>query len=467
MPIQVVHGNSSPINAAAAGAAQGIQSYLDTTGVLRQMQRESEEFAQIKALREQEIERARLANQTAGFRLESAREDRPLEQEAARLGVQSQRIGNQRQLDAMVNDAEDRQRGLEQTDAAQQQVMAAAQQTGAFKPEELDALGRMDPREAMQVVQFRHARSQAEVERQGTQAWVQDALRGMMPPDAQEGDPRATQLTQLGEVLSQRAIIDPEGTRRMVDQMVMDNTRQGAEQAQRATIAEMWQNESAPFARDGYWYPKVNLAIQKYLAGTLPYEVAREEIDRAQFSRIHSVESLASRFGGLDPQTGQLSPMFLQAMQIQQEVFAGLRRPAEGAQVLAAMQSDMQSQMFRLAEEDAKGQATAKPMEITLGRDDKKRVFTIPPHAQGNGQAMDPANPQHAAAFTAFVNMARFDLGASRVSDRVLERAAELAKAYGGWVFPDSIEDTEAPSPQNTGAPAGGPFSTMPGYRSQ
>lgn len=467
MPIQVVHGNPSPINAAAAGAAQGIQSYLDTTGVLRQMQREAEEFQQIKALREHEIERARLANESAGFRLEAEREDRPLEQESARLGVQSKRIGNQRQLDAMVNESEDRLRGMEQQDAAQQQVMAAAQQTGAFKPEELDALGRMDPREAMQVIQYRHSLSRAEMDRQGSQAWVQDALRGLAPQDAQEGDPRVEQLSKLGETLSQRALIDPEGTMRMVDQMVMDNTRQGAEQAQRATIAEMWQNESAPFARDGFWYPRVNLAIQKYLAGTLPYEVAREEIDRAQFSRIHSVESLASRFGGLDPQTGQLSPMFMQAMQIQQEVFAGIRKPAEGAQVLAAMQSDMQSQMFRLAEADARGQATGKPMEITIGRNDKKRVFTIPPHAQGNGQAFDPANPQHASAFAAFVTMAKFDLDTTKTSDRVLERAAELAKAYGGWVFPGEVEDMEEASAANAGSPAGGPFSTMPNYRSQ
>lgn len=465
MPIQVIHGNPSPINAAAEGAAQGVQSYLDTTGVLRQMEREAQEFQQIKALRDQQIRGAQIANETAGFRLESAREDRPLERESAALGVQSQRIGNQRQLDAMVNDSEDRLRGSEQLDAAQQQVMAAAQMTGAFKPEELDALGRMDPAQAMEAVRFRWLGSRAELERQGTQAYVRDMLGATMPPEADQNDPRVQQLSQTMELLAQRALIDPEGTRHMVDQMVMENTRQGAESAQRATIAEMWQNESTAFARDPYWYPKVNLAIQGFLGGSLPYEVARQEIDRAQFSRIHSVESLASRFGGVDPQTGQLSPMFMQAVQVQQEVFAGIRSPAEGAKALAAMQSEMQSQMFDLA-----GSAPAKPMEITLGRNDKKRVFTIPPHAQGNGQVMDQANPEHSSAFSAFVTMAKFDLDTTRATDKVLERAVELAKAYGGWVFPDEMMDegaeTSPPSSRN-GSPAGGPFSGMPGYRSQ
>lgn len=452
MPIQVIHGNSSPVLAGAAGAASGIQSFLDTKAVLDRMKREAEEFRQIKALRDQQIEALRIGNAGAEAENRYREEDRPTQRASADAALEGQRLANegrQQSIDA-------HRRAIEQDAASAAMAAQMARQLGASR-DEIQGLVEMAPEDRAAWLEQARAKRETESKRAETRRLLGVVMSPLQPQDDPDGKATEQFMATL-EGLQSLATLDPEQGAAVARNMLAQ--RLAAERDQRIRAAK---GESLmPLIAEMQGDDEAQGLIQEAMARTLYANAGFPEtldqdmialndaVARAEWLHFNTDSHMEQAF--FDPMLGgeqpEDSPYYRAAKELRRAVRAGAITASDAAEMSTRIRMQMAEDRRRILEISAKASGRGVDPYEQVG--DHPRFAFAPVDAQGNAAAYDPSaqDPGMVRAFdywrgVAMDYYAEDNKGKRLAIDdpKTIKSALELMQTHGGWVIHTPTRD--------------------------
>lgn len=452
MAIQVIHGNSSPVLAGAAGAAAGIETYLNTKAVVDRMQQEAEQFKQLKQLRQQQIEAGSLSNTSAAREMAYREEDRGYERESQNEMLRGRRLGN----DAAELEINEQRRAIEQDVASAEMAAHMAQQLGASR-EEIAALVEMGPEDRTAWLEQAHVKRHADSQRQAARRLLAVAMSPFQPQDGDPSSPEGIRFGQMLETLQGVATASPEAGAKIAQDLFAQMWAAQRDQDMRAAKAESVLSMLQMFQGDNEATDIINSALQSTVHANAGFPetfendmmVLNDAVARAEWLHMNPDTRLESIY--FDPMMGferpEDSPYYKMAKDIRRAVKAGAITAQDAVQLTTDLQKQIAEDRRRVIDGSMRASGRGQDPYQKVG--DHPRYSMAPVDAEGNAAAYDPSavDPGMVRAFDYWRGLAVSDLvEESSTKDRrgkrlalddpkVIARALELMQTEGGWVI--------------------------------